>query len=107
MGLEQYSIVVVDLEPTIGSEMKKTRPCVILSPIEMNDNLNTIIISPLTTSTKKYPSRVKVKFQNKNGSIALDHIRTIDKKRIESYHKKITPSEIASVKETLLQMLIQ
>ena len=84
MELEQYSIVLVNLDPTIGSEIKKTRPCVILSPNEINKFLRTVVVSPMTTNLKKYPTRAEVKHNGKKGMIAIDQIRTIDKSEIQN-----------------------
>ena len=78
--IEQYSIWLVNLDPTIGTEIKKTRPAVVISPNEMNDVLKTVIIAPMTTKTRNWPTRVKIVFEGKDGEIALDQIRTIDKK---------------------------
>ncbi len=79
MDLKQYAIVLVNLDKRLGSEIKKTRPCVIISPNEMNKFLNTIILAPMTTNLKKYPSRVSVEHDGKKGMIAIDQIRTVDK----------------------------
>ena len=84
MELKQYDIYWVSLDPTIGKEMKKTRPCVIISPDEMNDNIGTVIIAPLTTAIRSYPSRIKYKMREKNCMIALDQIKTIDKNRLQN-----------------------
>jgi mRNA interferase MazF len=81
MEIKQYQIILVNLDPTIGSEIKKTRPCVVISPNEMNKYLRTIVIAPMTTNSKNYPTRVKVKHDNKTGRIVLDQIRTIDRQR--------------------------
>jgi len=98
MELTQYSIVLVNLDPTIGSEIKKTRPCVIISPDEMNKHLQTLIIAPMTSQSKNYPSRIEVKHNQKNGWIVLDQIRTIDKQRVLKSLDKLTEKEIAKVK---------
>ena len=82
MVINQYDILLVNLDPTQGSEIKKTRPCVVISPNEMNFHLNTIIIAPLTSTTKTYPTRIPINFQNKKGAISIDQIRTIDKRRV-------------------------
>ena len=82
MVVNQFEVWLVNLEPTIGSEIKKTRPALIVSPNEMNSNLNTVIIAPLTTSEKHYPKRVPIIFQKKKGFIVLDQIRTVDKLRL-------------------------
>lgn len=106
MDLNQYAIVFVNLDPTIGSEIKKTRPCVIISPNEMNKYLNTIVLAPMTTSLKKYPTRVSVNHNGKKGMIAIDQIRTVDKTRIVRIFESLTTSEIekckAVVKETFV-----
>ena len=102
----QYSIVLVNLNPTVGSEIKKTRPCLIISPDEMNRHLNTVIVAPLTSTTKPYPSRTHVVHKGKKGMIALDQIRTIDKARIIKEYSTITKSNIKRVKSVLKEMLI-
>ena len=99
MDLKQYQIVLVNLEPTIGSEMKKTRPCVILSPNEMNKYLQTIVIAPLTTNSKNYPTRIKTNLQNTVGWLAIDQIRTIDRHRIIKILGSLTEAEIKKTKE--------
>ena len=106
MTLKQYQIVLVNLDPTIGSEIKKTRPCVIVSPDEMNKYLNTVIISPMTSQSKKYPTRVEVKHNNKIGWVVLDQIRTIDKQRIIKTLDALTESEIGNVKMTIKELLV-
>ena len=106
MEIKQYQIILVNLDPTLGSEIKKTRPCVVISPEEMNKYLRTIIIAPMTTSSKKYPTRVEVKHDNKTGWIALDQIRTIDKLRIINDLGKLSRQEIKEVKAVLKETLI-
>lgn len=106
MGLTQYSIVLVNLDPTIGSEIKKTRPCVIISPDEMNKHLQTLIIAPMTSQSKNYPTRVEVKHDQKNGWIVLDQIRTIDKKRVLKSLDKLTEKEIEKVKLIIKETLV-
>jgi len=98
MELTQYSIVLVNLDPTIGSEIKKTRPCVIISPDEMNKHLQTLIVAPMTSQSKNYPTRIEVKHNQKNGWIVLDQIRTIDKQRVVKSLDKLTEKEITKVK---------
>jgi len=106
MELNQYRIVLVNLDPTVGSEIKKTRPCVIISPNEMNKYLNTIIIAPMTSNLKKYPTRIPVKHNGKNGMIAIDQIRTIDKRRIVRVFDKLTSSEIKKCKGILKETFV-
>jgi len=78
----RFEVYFVNLDPTIGSEIKKTRPCVIISPNEMNHNISTLIIAPLTSKLKNYPTRVPCKVEGKQGQIVLDQIRTVDKSRL-------------------------
>jgi mRNA interferase MazF len=106
MEISQYEIVWVNLDPTIGSEIKKTRPCVIISPNEMNKYLNTVVIAPMTSTSKKYPTRVVVKHDNKKGWIVLDQIRTIDKQRIIKTLDKLTEKEIQAVKIILKEIFV-
>lgn len=82
MKINQYDIVLVNLEPTLGSEINKTRPCVVVSPDEMNHYLKKIVIVPITSTLKKYPTRISISNQNIKGMAAIDQIRTIDKLRI-------------------------
>jgi mRNA interferase MazF len=98
MELIQYSIVLVNLDPTVGSEIKKTRPCVIISPDEVNKHLQTLTIAPMTSQSKNYPTRIKVKHDQKIGWIVLDQIRTIDKQRVLKSLDQLTESEITKVK---------
>jgi len=82
MVVKRFDIYLVNLEPTKGSEIKKTRPCLIISPDEMNLYINTVIIAPMTTKGRDYPTRVPVRFKDRTGKIVLDQIRTIDKSRL-------------------------
>ena len=105
--MKQYEIYLVNLEPTVGSEIKKTRPCVIISPDEMNQGLRTVQIAPMTTTTKKYPWRVSTVFKRKKGAIALDQIRTIDKQRLVKKAGSLKADSIKQIKSILYEMLIQ
>jgi len=106
MDLNQYSIVLVNLNPTIGSEIKKTRPCVIISPNELNKYLKTIVVVPMTTNINKYPTRVSVKSNGKKGMIAIDQIRTIDKSRIIKTFEKLTSAEIRKLKDVIRETFV-
>jgi len=106
MEIKQYNIVLVNLEPTIGSEIKKTRPCVVISPDEMNKYLQTIIIAPMTSQSKKYPTRIEVKHQNNKGWIVVDQIRTIDKQRIIKKLDILSEKEILLVKNVIKETLV-
>ena len=80
--VERFAIVLVELDPTRGSELQKNRPCVVVSPSEINARLRTVVIAPITSTIKNYPTRIKIDKENVRGSIALDQIRAIDKIRI-------------------------
>ncbi|NMM48909.1 type II toxin-antitoxin system PemK/MazF family toxin [Marinigracilibium pacificum] len=106
MELNQYDIILVNLAPTIGSEIKKTRPCVIISPDEMNKYLNTVTIAPMTSSSRKYPTRVSVKHNNKQGWIVIDQIRTIDKQRIIKLMDRLSQKEIQKTKLVIKETFV-
>lgn len=106
MVINQYEVYLIDLDPTKGHELKKTRPCLIISPNEMNKTIGTIIIAPMTTKSHPYPTRVEVNFQEKKGWIVLDQIRTVDKRRLIKKLGKIKKNEIENVKNILQEMLI-
>lgn len=90
--VKRFDIYFIELNPTRGSEINKTRPAVVISPDEMNDALNTVIVAPLTSTIKNYPSRISCEVKKKKGQIALDQIRTVDKVRIQK--------KLAILKET-------
>ncbi len=106
MEIRQYQIILVNLDPAIGSEIKKTRPCVVISPDEMNNHLRTIVIAPMTTSSKDYPTRVEIKYDKKIGWMVLDQIRTIDKQRILKDLGKLSKPEIKEVKAILKETFV-
>ena len=84
MIVNRFEVYLVNLDPTEGSEIKKTRPCLIISPNEMNRYISTVIVAPMTTKGKNYPTRINCIFQGKEGQIVLDQIRTIDKSRLHT-----------------------
>jgi len=106
MDLNQYQIVLVNLDPTIGSEIKKTRPCVIISPDEMNKHLRAVVVVPMTTKSRKYPTRIEVKHERKKGWIVIDQIRTIDKQRIIKVLGRLSKPEIKKVKSVLKETFV-
>ena len=106
MELNQYKIVLVNLDPTIGSEIKKTRPCVVISPDEMNKFLRTITVAPMTTTSRKYPTRIEVKHDGKIGWIVIDQIRTIDKQRIIKILGRLSQPEIKEVKSVIKETFV-
>ena len=82
MVVNRFDVYIVILDPTVGSEIQKTRPCLIISPDEMNRHIGTVIVAPLTTKGRSYPTRVACTFQGKEGQVVLDQIRTVDKSRL-------------------------
>lgn len=106
MEVKQYQIVLVNLDPTLGSEIQKTRPCVIISPNEINDNLRTVVIAPMTSASRKYPTRVKVKHNNQEGWIVIDQIRTIDKIRIVKKFVSLNEKEIRECKRVIRETFV-
>ena len=105
--MKQYDVYLINLDPTVGHEMRKTRPCTIISPDEMNDNIGTVIIAPLTTKSHSYPSRVGIIFDEKEGWVVLDQIRTIDKKRTVKKLGRLKEREIKKIKKVLMEMLVE
>jgi mRNA interferase MazF len=103
MVVKRFDVFLVNLDPTIGSEIRKTRPCLVVSPDEMNRHINTVIVAPMTTKGKPYPTRVACRFAGKGGQIVLDQIRTVDKVRLV----KRLGSVSASAQEQVLQVLAE
>jgi mRNA interferase MazF len=101
MVINRFDVYLVNLDPTVGSEIKKSRPCLVISPDEMNRHIRTVIVAPMTTKGKPYPSRVKCKFRGKSGLIVLDQIRTIDSNRIVSRLGRINKLTEAKVLDLL------
>lgn len=104
--MKQYEILFVNLDPTVGAEVKKTRPAVVVSPDEMNRYLRTVIIAPITSSIKNYPSRVGIELQNRPGQIMLDQIRAIDKTRLTRKVGKLNSAQAEEVKRIIREMLV-
>ena len=103
-AVKRFEVWLVSLNPTKGSEIQKTRPCLVISPNEINNWLRTVIIAPMTTSERSYPSRVALKFQGKSGQVALDQLRTVDKLRLVKRLGKITPKVEEKISQTLVEM---
>lgn len=106
MEIVQYQVVLVSLDPTVGSEMKKTRPCVVLSPDEMNRHLESVVIAPITGTSKAYPTRVKIQHEKTKGWIVLDQIRTVDRQRIIRAFELLTGEEIHNVKPVMKETYV-
>lgn len=107
MVVNRFDIYLVSLDPTRGSEIRKTRPCVVISPDEMNHNIKTVLIAPMTSSGKKYPTRTPLEFQGKKGQIVLDQIRTVDKTRLIKKIgrlKKNTYEKVVSILQEMFEL---
>jgi mRNA interferase MazF len=103
-SVQRFEVLLISLDPTKGSEIKKTRPCLIISPDEMNKYIRTVIIAPMTSTIKNYPTRVTTSFQGKKGQIVLDQIRTVDKSRLIKSLGTISSSAEEKVLSTLQEM---
>lgn len=106
MEISQYHIYLVNLDPTVGHEIQKTRPCLVVSPDEMNRHLKTVIIAPMTTKSKEYPSRVALRFEGKQTWVVLDQIRTVDRIRLVKELGKLDLRHIRKVKDVVREMLV-
>jgi len=104
MVAKRFDVYLINLDPTIGCEIQKTRPCLIISPNEMNDHLSTVIIAPMSTKTHAYPSRVECEFEGKKGQVVLDQIRTVDRRRLVKHLGEINLSTQDKVLEILEKM---
>lgn len=104
MVVKRFDVFLVNLDPTLGSEIQKTRPCLIISPDEMNRYIATVFIAPMTTKGRTYPTRVACDFQGKSGQIVLDQIRTVDKRRLVRKLGRLPTAVRADVLATLAEM---
>jgi mRNA interferase MazF len=104
MVVNRFEVFLINLDPTVGSEIQKTRPCLVISPDEMNRHIRTVIVAPMTSAGKDYPTRVPCEFQRKKGQIVLDQIRTIDKSRLIRRIGTVDPQVQAEVISTLQSM---
>lgn len=105
--VNRFDVYLVNLDPTIGSEIQKTRPCLIISPNEMNLYIATVIVAPMTTKGQDYPTRVNCQFEGKVGQIILDQIRTVDKRRLVKKLGKITEKTRIEVQAVLNEMFAE
>lgn len=106
MEIKQYQIVLVNLDPTIGNTAEKTRPCVVISPDEMNKYLRTVVIAPLASGPQSYPTRVKIRQNNKISRVALDQIMTVERLRIVKELGILSQSEIKKIKAVLKETFV-
>ncbi|WP_244945005.1 type II toxin-antitoxin system PemK/MazF family toxin [Nostoc sphaeroides] len=107
MVVNRFDVFLVNLDPTMGSEIQKTRPCVVISPDEMNKYITTVIVAPMTTKGQSYPTRVACQFQGNDGQIVLDQIRTVDKTRLVKKLGQIDSDEQKAVLDTLAEMFAE
>lgn len=105
--VKRFDVFLVNLDPTIGSEIQKTRPCVVISPDEINRYIATVIVAPMTTKGRLYPTRIICRFQGKDGQIVLDQIRTVDKKRLVKRLGQISLDEQRLVLDTLAELFAE
>ena len=107
MVIRRFEVYLVSLDPTLGSEIQKSRPCLVISPDEMNMHIATVIIAPMTTKGREYPTRVACQFQGKDGQVVLDQIRTVDKSRLVKRLGSIGPQVGKQVLDTLAEMFAE
>jgi mRNA interferase MazF len=107
MVVKRFEVYLVNLDPTIGTEIQKTRPCLVISPDEMNDHISTVIVAPMTTKGREYPTRIACHFQDKDGQVVLDQIRTLDKTRLVKKLGKISPITQKAVITALAEMFAE
>lgn len=103
----QDEVWLVALDPTSGAEIQKTRPCLVVSPNEMNLHLRTAIVAPMTTTERPYPTRVAVTFQGKRGQVALDQLRAVDRQRLVRKLGRVAAPTAAAVSATLVEMFVR
>ena len=106
MIVQQYEVFIVNLDPTVGSEIRKTRPCVIISPDEMNKYLDTVVIAPITSKSKNYPTRVMITLEEIDNWVVIDQIRTIDKTRLTKKIGKLNQKEVNSIKQVIKETFV-
>ena len=107
MVAKRFDVWLVNLDPTLGSEIKKTRPCVVISPDEMNRHIATVVVAPMTTKGQVYPSRVLCRFQGKNSQVVLDQIRTVDKARLVKRLGRVGPATQGAVLSVLAELFAE
>ena len=104
MAVNRFEVYLVNLDPTIGSEIRKTRPCLVISPNEMNRHIRTVIVAPMTTKGQAYPTRVACRFQGKQGYVVLDQIRTVDRARFFKKLGRLSSTTANRVLDVLQEM---
>jgi len=104
MVVKRFDVFLIALDPTMGSEIKKTRPCLVISPDEMNAYISTVIVAPMTTKARSYPTRVSCRFRGKAGQVVLDQLRTVDKVRLVRRLGRISDAVQAQILSALTEM---
>src|SRR5436190_16992923 len=104
MAINRFEVYLINLDPTVGSEIKKTRPCLVVSPDEINHNIRTVIVAPLTTKGQPYPTRVPCRFKGKDGQIVLDQIRAVDRVRLVKKLGRLDATTSATVLDVLQEL---
>lgn len=107
MVVNRFDVYLINLNPTVGREIQKTRPCVVISPDELNHFIGTVIVAPMTTRDRPYPTRIPCQFDGKAGQIVLDQIRTVDKSRFVKRLGQISPNEQRAVLDTLAELFAE
>jgi len=105
--VRRFEVYLVNLDPTVGSEIRKKRPCVVVSPDEMNRHIQTVIVAPMTTKGRPYPTRVSCTFQGKSGQIVLDQVRTVDRSGLVKRMGRLTEGQSSGVLEVLDEMFAE
>ncbi|WP_309689230.1 type II toxin-antitoxin system PemK/MazF family toxin [Armatimonas sp.] len=105
--VRRFEVWLVNLDPTVGSEIQKTRPCLVVSPDELNRNIATVILAPMTTAARNYPTRIPCEFQGKSGQVVLDQLRTVDKTRLVKCLGSVSDDEQRAVLHSLAELFAE
>jgi len=105
--MRRYDVYLVDISVGVRRDLSTVQPCVVISPEEMNDNINTVIVVPVTTESIEYPTRIPVRLQGRDGWIVLDEIQTIDKERLVKFFGRIDEKAIRQTRRVLMEMLVE
>lgn len=107
MAISRFEVYLINLDPTVGSEIRKTRPCLVVSPNEMNRAIRTTIVAPMTTNTREYPTRVSCRFRGKDGQVVLDQLRAVDRARLVRNLGRVDRLTAGKVLQRLQEMFAQ